>query len=422
MATYRTPHNSRWVIVSVDKPVIMRRSDGEAWPLNPRRRYILNADVLTELEPYIETMSDLEGSALYKPLRSATKANLFGANVLVERYRDRGLGDLLFTTGPLAYISHLTGGAANMHYYTYADRGSILNNSPYIKDGSPLVGPVLYDDLPRYDYHWFIGTMTEFNEEPEHLNVYDALFTSLGIDPAGVDAKFKRPHARLYDSEVSQMVEFFKHLFETTPSKLDLRHSGYYVVAPFTNTATRSASFAMWLRTISALAARRPVLVMGAMRERMPSTDMSAGDFVGILDSDANLVPSGRVVNLLGKTEVRDMMKIISKASAVVSLDSAALYIAQAFRVPCVSLWGTHDPGVRIGYDPDYMQNAIWPQEMCRHSPCYAWQGFPTNRCPNGNSQQVCHCLASITHEAIVKQIEEIESKSPKTLNLRSPL
>ena len=372
--------------------------------------------------PSVETMSDLEGSAFYKPLRSASKVHLPGANVLVERYRDRGIGDLLFTTGPLSYLSHVTGGAANFYYYTYADRGSVLNYCPHIKDNSPLVGPVLYDDLPRYDYHWFIDTITEYIEEPEHLNVYDALYSSLGIDPATVDAKFKRPCSRLDDSEIKQIDDFFYWIFLNTKTKLDLRNNGYYVVAPFTNTATRSAPYSTLLHTISALAEKRPVLVLGAMRDRMPSTDMSAGDFVNHLETANNLVPSGRVVNLLGKTEVRNMMQLISRANCVVSLDSAALYVAESFRTPCVSLWGTHDPGTRIGYDPDYMQSAIWEQGACRYSPCYAWQGFPINRCPCGPAQTVCHCLAALSHESIVKAVEAIEEKSPKSLKIQSPL
>ena len=106
----RKPHNARWVVVSVNKPVMMRRSDDETWLLNPKRRYILNADTIDDLAPHIETMSDLEGSAFYKPLRSAPKVRLPGSSILVERYRDRGIGDLLFTTGPMAYLHHITGG------------------------------------------------------------------------------------------------------------------------------------------------------------------------------------------------------------------------------------------------------------------------------------------------------------------------
>ena len=84
----RTPHNCRWVVVSVNKPVMMRRSDDETWLLNPRRRYILNADVIQDLAPYIESVFDLLGSSFHKPLHTASPVRLPGAAVLVERYRE----------------------------------------------------------------------------------------------------------------------------------------------------------------------------------------------------------------------------------------------------------------------------------------------------------------------------------------------
>ena len=55
---------------------MMRRSDDETWLLNPRRRYILNADTTEDLAHYIETMSDLEGMAHYHPLRTAQSVRL----------------------------------------------------------------------------------------------------------------------------------------------------------------------------------------------------------------------------------------------------------------------------------------------------------------------------------------------------------
>lgn len=412
----RKPHNARWVVASLNRPVMMRRSDDETWLLNPKRRHILNADVLDDLAPYIEKMSDLEGSSLYKPLRTASKVRLTDSTILIERYRDRGIGDLLFTTGPMAYLHHVTGGEINLYFYAYAERGMILNGCPYLASASPLVGPVLYDDLPQYDYHWFIDSVTEYNEEADQPNVYDSLYASLGIDPTTVDARFKRPYARIADSETKTLDDFFYWVFQNTRLHLDLRHTGYYVVAPFSNSSLRSTSYQTMLSTIQCLAERRPVLVVGALRDRMPTTDMSAGDFIGTVDRD--LVSAGRVANLCGKTQLRNLMQLISRANCCLSLDSATLYIAQALRTPCVSLWGSHDPGVRLGYDKEYMDTAIWEQGACRHSPCYAWAQFPHNRCPMGESQTICHCHLAVTHEKILERFDAVESRAPKLIKL----
>jgi hypothetical protein len=418
----RTPHNARWVIVSVNKPVMMMRSDEETWLLNPRRRYILNAELLNDLKEHVETMSDLEGSTLYRPLQGAARARLPGSAILVERYRNRGLGDLLFVTGPMAYLHHVTGGDIKIYTYAYGERGAVLNNCPYLAHNSPLVGPIMYDaDLPFYNFHWLIDTATDYCEEPDQLNVYDHLFKSLGIDPASVDPRFKRPYAALLPVEAKQLDDFFFWVFMNTNPRVDLRKTGYYIVAPFSNSSLRSANYAMWLQTIETLSARRPVLVVGALRERMPVMDMSPGDFVNNLESAPNLVRTGRVINLIGKTEVRNLMQLISKATCVVSMDSGALYIAQAFRTPCVSIWGSHDPGVRIGYDKEYMDLAIWDQRICAHSPCYAWQGFPENRCPKGSRQTICACVEYVSAGDIVKRFEMVENQNPQLYQAAKP-
>jgi hypothetical protein len=407
--------NTRWVIVSVDKPVMMRRSDDETWILNPRRRYILNADALEDLSPHIDTLSDLQGSSLYRPLQAAPRVRLPGSHLLVERYRDRGIGDLLFTTGPLAYLYHATGNDLNVGLYAYAERGSVLNNCQYISHGGPLMGPIIYDaDLPRYNFHWFIDTVTECNEEHDQLNVYDSMFLSLGIDPATVEPKFKRPFATLTQGEVKQLDDFFYWIFTNSKPPQDLRKTGYYVVAPFTNSSLRTSNYGVWLQVIEALSARRPVIIVGALRDRMPVSDMTPGDFVNTLESAPNFCRTGRVINMIGKTHIRNLMQLISKASCCVSMDSATLYIAQAFRTPCVSLWGSHDPGVRIGYDKDYMDLAIWHQKVCSNSPCYAWQGFPASKCPAGEKQTICACLQYVSYKDVTNLVDAVENKNPR--------
>lgn len=417
----RKSHNARWIIVSVNKPVMMRRSDDETWLLNPRRRYILNADLSEDLAEHIETISDLQGSTFYRPLHSAPKVRLPGSSLLIERYRDRGIGDLLFLTGPLAYLHHVTGGEIKPYLYAYAERGAVLNNSPLLAHNNPLVGPVLYDDLPFYNFHVFIDTITEYCEEPDQPNVYDSLYLSLGIDPTAVDSRFKRPSAALLPSELKQLDDFFYWVFQNSNPHIDLRKTGYYVVAPFSNSNLRSASYQMWLETIDALAAKRPVLVVGALRERMPTTDMTAGEFVNVLNSAPNLVQSGRVINLIGKTLVRNLMQLIYKANCVASMDSAALFIAEAFRTPCVSVWGSHDPGVRIGYDKEYMDLAIWEQRVCANSPCFAWASFPASKCPKGASQSMCACIEYVTAKEIVKRFEMVEAQAPRLVKSATP-
>jgi ADP-heptose:LPS heptosyltransferase len=162
----------------------------------------------------------------------------------------------------------------------------------------------------------------------------------------------------------------------------------------------------MWLALIDELAKKMPVIVIGSLKHALPDADISAGEFVGGL---RNLCQkSAKIVNLVGEIPIRSIMTIISKAAFLVGLDSAPLYMAQACRVPAVSLWGPHNPAVRIGYDKDYMDLAIHNTQFCPNSPCFTYDGFPVRKCPDGTAQKVCSVLASITVDQVLAKIASL--------------
>lgn len=402
MLADRQTVNYHWNIVRFNAPVMWQRTEDETWILNPRRRYVLNSAHLAKLTEHIESISDLDGSGLYRPLRAGV--NLSNSTVLVERMRDRGIGDLLFLTGPLNFFHHVTGSSVNIDIYSLADRGSVLSGCPWLSSKSALAGPLHYDDFQHYDHHWIIGTVTECNEEPDQLNVYDALYRQLGFDPAQIDCQFKRPTAWLMPEDEKNLDQFFYMVW--MQKKVDLRRSGFYVVAPLAASSLRCMNYADWLPIIKELADRRPVVVLGLLHERMPFMGMSVGQF----NVELGQVSEG-VVNMLGNTNLRFTMALIAKANCVVTLDTGPLYIAEAFRRPAISLWGTHHPGVRLGYDKDYMDLAIWEQAGCDHSPCYAYGAFPAHKCPLGVSQAACQVLSSVTVEAVTAKLDQVESQ-----------
>lgn len=398
--TDRTPHNSNWVVVTFKRPILWNRNDDEVWMFNPPGRYVLNANQLGNLSQYIQTISDLKSQPFYKPLRAG--ASLPGSTVLVERYRERGIGDLLFLTGPMNYMHFVTGGDIKVDMYALSDRGMVMNFHPALRYEAPMAGPLRYDDLQFYNYHWMIDTVTEYDEEPNQLNVYDSLFSSLGFNPAEIPAIYKRPTANLVRDDHNNLDQFL--YFVWLEKKLDLRKTGYYVIAPFARGSLRSMNYGVWLEVVRSLATKRPVVVVGNMNERMPETDMSAGEF------NQHVTQSGgNVINAIGNTPLRVMMAVVSKAVAVGCMDSGPLYVAQALNVPAVSVWGPHDPRVRIGYDKAYMDLAIWNQKACRHSPCFAYASFPVHKCPNGPQQNVCETLKSVDSGQILDKFAQIE-------------
>lgn len=396
--------NAEWLITTVNAPMTFNRGTSETWFLNPVRRYLFNAAHVRKFEENVESLSDIQGSPLYRPLNAARQ--MAGKRILVERFRDRGLGDLLFLTGPFAWLHYITGSDIKIHVYAFSDRGQVLQNCPHIDHGTVLVGPTHYADFAEYDAQWLINSVTESSAEQDQLNVYDALFTQIGVDPSTVDPRFKRPHVRIDTGELTALYQFFHTVW--SERQFDLRKTGYYVLAPLTHSALRLAPYSYWIALAKELSRRRPVIVIGQQHEALPDSDISAGEFLTHMSEAGH-----QVINLVDRgLALRSVMALISQATALIGLDSGPLYIAQGCRVPAVSIWGPHDPGVRIGYDPDYMALAVWNQEFCQNSPCFAFGRFPIQKCPDGAGQKICQVLRAITVESVLEKVDLIEQRS----------
>ena len=401
-------NNSQWFITTVKAPLTFTRGVEETWYLNPRRRYVMNGHHVGKLFDMLASVSDIGGTPHYHPLNASQR--LAGKHIFVERFRDRGIGDLLFLTGPLFFMHAITGNDLEIDVYAFSDRGAVLEGSPYLAYGTPLIGPTHYDDFQNYDYQWLVGSATESNEETDQLNVYDALFAQIGINPAQIDPKFKRPYVSVSAQELNDLHQFWHTLWEQRT--IDMRKTGYYVLAPLTHSPLRTAPYALWLELAKELSKRRPVFIIGQTSTPLPDLDMAAGEFVTKTGEVGE-----QVISLLGRQiRLRSIVALISQATAFVGLDSGPLYIAQACRVPAISLWGPHDPGVRIGYDPDYMELAVWNQQFCLRSACYAYSSFPIHKCPEGTNQKICQCLLGTTVDDVLNKMEKVESRRVTSL------
>lgn len=127
--------------------------------------------------------------------------------------------------------------------------------------------------------------------------------------------------------------------------------SDYLVIAP-------SASF---------LPKRWPVTSFVALaRELLETTDHPLVVLAGPGDNfcDAfNEISSERLINLQGKTTLKESMSILSRARLCVGNDSGMNHIAEAYGVPCVTIFGPTDP--RFGFAPhgsqsEYLSKELW--------------------------------------------------------------
>jgi lipopolysaccharide heptosyltransferase II len=97
------------------------------------------------------------------------------------------------------------------------------------------------------------------------------------------------------------------------------------------------------------------------------------------------------VVNLVGRTSLREAIGIIKKAKVAVGPDTGLMHIAAAVATPVVSLWGATSP-FRTG-PHGFEELAIRGRAEC--SPCYR------KHCPIGRI-----CMQSIDGEEIMAKVE----------------
>lgn len=108
----------------------------------------------------------------------------------------------------------------------------------------------------------------------------------------------------------------------------------------------------------------------------------------------------GKLTNLSGKTTLRDLIGIFSRARLTMGPDSGPMHLAAATGVPVISLWGATSP----------IRSAPWGSEAfvlqgpAACSPCY------TRHCPIGRA-----CMQRLTPDQVMQKAREILQPLMKT-------
>jgi lipopolysaccharide heptosyltransferase II len=110
------------------------------------------------------------------------------------------------------------------------------------------------------------------------------------------------------------------------------------------------------------------------------------------LASDAESLVQGPIINLAGRTSLREAVAIIKKARFCLGPDTGLMHIAAALGVPVISLWGATDP-IRTG-PYGFSDLVIRGKADC--SPCYL------RRCAIGRV-----CMKAIDIETIAAMIDK---------------
>lgn len=156
----------------------------------------------------------------------------------------------------------------------------------------------------------------------------------------------------------------------------NLADSGYFVCVPPTRWVTKLYPTRYWRKVTAELSRHKPVVLLGSPSEYE----------IALCEAVAQN-QSGPVINLAGKTTLKQLVGVISEASGVICSDSAAQFIAPGTQTPCLSLIGPTKPE-RTG--------PFWGlgKALVADIPC---QGCLKKRCHH------ISCMQSISPELVVK-------------------
>jgi heptosyltransferase-2 len=110
-----------------------------------------------------------------------------------------------------------------------------------------------------------------------------------------------------------------------------------------------------------------------------------------------NSATAGKCTNLAGKTELGQVIDIMSQAAAIVSNDSGLMHIAAALNIPLVAIYGSSDPG----FTPPLTNKAEIVSLSLPCSPCFKRQ------CPLGHLDCLNKLESDIVNNAITSLLQD---------------
>ena len=121
--------------------------------------------------------------------------------------------------------------------------------------------------------------------------------------------------------------------------------------------------------------------------------------FVGLdtsIKNKLNRLESNNLINLIGKTSLKDVAEILSHAECVVSNDSGLMHLSSAVDTPIVGIYGSSSPEYTPPLCEENKREIIYKNLDC--SPCFK------RSCPLGHT----NCLNYITVDMVLSAIARL--------------
>ncbi|HIC97535.1 MAG TPA: lipopolysaccharide heptosyltransferase family protein [Aquificaceae bacterium] len=161
--------------------------------------------------------------------------------------------------------------------------------------------------------------------------------------------------------------------------RLGLRRGSYIVINPFSNFPLKEWSLGNWAEVIKGLGSES-VVVIGLPRD---------------MEKALKLEEKVSFTNLVGKTNLRELMAVLGGAKLVVSSDSSPVHIANALGVPALTVY--------TSTSPDYGFYPIKGGFVENPAPC-----SPCSPNPKKCKTKTKECLSLPSPELVLKSAEEL--------------
>jgi glycosyl transferase family 9 (putative heptosyltransferase) len=387
-------------VITFSQKVTVQTLCGEhktALTCNPGERLLFDDDNALQIQSaansssYIEAVSDLDPmiKEIRKPPHWKKRRVLF--------YRNRGVGDQLIISAIGKFFREVLG--ADVRQLCDRVHETLWACNPYIAN-VPLSVPLHLDAVwrakgrPFFDGAFFIESVSEWDVDSEQPNVYDRLYSVVGIDPATVPIKYKRP-------------VFMLHADDDDKRSAWLRANGqqHAALGRYITVQLRAAN------NVRSVPPHIAIKVLQAASEVAQKKDLSV-----LVTDDRPLAPETalaigqlkRVFDVAGKIPtVRLFGSLIGGSAAVVGPDSSALHFAAAFETPALGIWGPFAPDARCKYYPNQIH--LFHDELCLNAPCYNYMpDLPYHKCPRGTKQTTCEVYEGVTVDEVYSALLEL--------------
>jgi len=257
---------------------------------------------------------------------------------------DRGLGDILMTTIPLKYLA-LNGW--KIDYVARKAAGELLKGNPYINKlhitSHELCSMKSYNlaALPKpsdYIWHFTLATNLEDYRITRNLNCrIDSICDLLRVNVNKI--RDFTPVLNLTYEEIKYGEQYIN------PNKINI---------------------AMGLMSNGSDARSYPKEYYDELLNKLNRT----GRYNIIItdQSSIKLLERPNVINLTGKLSIREWAAVVYNCDGVVSMDTGIYWIGLAFEKPCLIMFTTVDPEIRISHHKNLCK-IIYPPLKCK--PCY---------------------------------------------------